>query len=204
MDNLEELIVCKLKLAETQEQMASFTEKSRQIQTENTFLESEIERVVSLCRSLKDSISSLKEHRCDKPMLPDGFKSPTYTINIINFPTANLDLWTSWKTQKREKLHSLARKGIPTPIRGEVWHFLVGNSLKLNRRLFERLVEKLQSFDRDLKDKNGMLLIPMDLKRTLVKLKVFQENKPLHPAINNILEAFAAYRPDIGYIQGMG
>lgn len=49
-----------------------------------------------------------------------------------------------------------------------------------------------------------MHLIPLDLKRTLVALNAFQEGRPLHKSLNTLLGAFAAYRPDIGYIQGMG
>ena len=41
------------------------------------------------------------------------------------------------------------------------------------------------------KEENGTILIPMDLKRTLSSLQVFQEKQPLHQSLSELLQAFA-------------
>ena len=46
-------------------------------------------------------------------------------------------------------------------------------------------------------------LIEQDIKRTFADLSLFQEGMKYHDALYKILRAFAMYRPDIGYVQGM-
>ena len=46
-------------------------------------------------------------------------------------------------------------------------------------------------------------LIEQDIKRTFAELNLFQEGMKYHENIFKILRAFAMYRPDIGYVQGM-
>jgi len=46
-------------------------------------------------------------------------------------------------------------------------------------------------------------LVGQDIKRTFAHLKLFQEGMQYHESLNRILKAFAMYRPDIGYVQGM-
>ena len=46
-------------------------------------------------------------------------------------------------------------------------------------------------------------LIEQDIKRTFAELSLFQEGMKCHDSIKKILRAFAMYRPDIGYVQGM-
>ena len=46
-------------------------------------------------------------------------------------------------------------------------------------------------------------LIEQDVKRTFAELKLFQDGMKYNQSIFKILKAFAMYRPDIGYVQGM-
>lgn len=46
-------------------------------------------------------------------------------------------------------------------------------------------------------------LIEQDIRRTFGDLDLFQEGMKYHESIFRILRAFAMYRPDIGYVQGM-
>jgi len=46
-------------------------------------------------------------------------------------------------------------------------------------------------------------LIPLDLPRTFPALAFFQPGGPWHDHLRQVLEAYACYRPDIGYVQGM-
>jgi TBC1 domain family member 14 len=46
-------------------------------------------------------------------------------------------------------------------------------------------------------------LIPTDLPRTFPALAFYQPGGPSHDTLKETLEAFAQYRPDIGYVQGM-
>jgi hypothetical protein len=46
-------------------------------------------------------------------------------------------------------------------------------------------------------------LIEQDINRTFGDLKLFQVGMKYNESINRLLKAFAMYRPDIGYVQGM-
>ena len=46
-------------------------------------------------------------------------------------------------------------------------------------------------------------LIAQDIARTFPEMELFQEGMKYHENIFKILRAFAMYRPDIGYVQGM-
>jgi TBC1 domain family member 14 len=50
---------------------------------------------------------------------------------------------------------------------------------------------------------NTVSLIPLDLPRTFPALAFFQPSGPWHDHLRQVLEAYACYRPDIGYVQGM-
>lgn len=46
-------------------------------------------------------------------------------------------------------------------------------------------------------------LIQWDIPRTFPTLSFFQNGAPLNQSLENVLMAYAAYRPDVGYVQGM-
>ncbi|OMJ69483.1 hypothetical protein SteCoe_32795 [Stentor coeruleus] len=127
---------------------------------------------------------------------------------IIQPEINGIDIWTSLLSeadspQVFKKMKKLSRQGIPTKIRGELWTRVIGNDLFITPKLFTSLLKTSQNANKTEKEGNGTLLIPMDLKRTLSNLQVFQEKQPLHSSLSDLLKAFASYRPDIGYVQGM-
>ena len=46
-------------------------------------------------------------------------------------------------------------------------------------------------------------LIDVDLPRTFPQLKLFDSTGPFHAKLKEVLETYACYRPDLGYVQGM-
>lgn len=46
-------------------------------------------------------------------------------------------------------------------------------------------------------------LIQWDIPRTFPTLSFFHNGAPLNQSLENVLMAYAAYRPDVGYVQGM-
>mmetsp|Transcript_26390 Transcript_26390/g.39161 ORF Transcript_26390/g.39161 Transcript_26390/m.39161 type:complete len:681 (-) Transcript_26390:163-2205(-) len=48
-----------------------------------------------------------------------------------------------------------------------------------------------------------MLLIEWDLPRTFPTLSFFHDGGPMAQALDRVLKAYACYRPDVGYVQGM-
>lgn len=59
--------------------------------------------------------------------------------------------------------------------------------------------------EEDEEDRNESIayLIKLDVSRTFPQLGLFQENGPLHQSLRDILAAYAVFRPDTSYCQGM-
>lgn len=125
----------------------------------------------------------------------DQFRSLDQFLEIQ--PEINgIDIWTnllceSDSPQLFKKMKKLSRRGIPTKIRGELWTRVIGNDLFITPKLFASLLKTSQNANKTEKEGNGTLLIPMDLKRTLSNLQVFQEKQPLHSSLSDLLQAFA-------------
>jgi hypothetical protein len=84
--------------------------------------------------------------------------------------------------------------------RKELWTLKIGNRLKINKTIYENLVERLKYEDFEPKIEK---LIKDDLNRTL---PVDPENKAggaVYEEIRNLLKVWHIYRPEIGYTQGM-
>ena len=93
---------------------------------------------------------------------------------------------------------------------------LIGNVLKVTPEVFEiykkRALDIQLSFnedeqpvsnDQNLGKEKNVRLIKEDLKRTFIPLGFFSIGEPLYQKIRELLLAYAFYRPDIGYVQGM-
>ncbi len=65
--------------------------------------------------------------------------------------------------------------------------------------------EEEEEEEEDEEDKNESLayLIKLDVSRTFPQLGLFQESGPLHQSLSDILAAYAVFRPDTSYCQGM-
>ncbi|KAF4751503.1 hypothetical protein FOZ63_031171, partial [Perkinsus olseni] len=118
------------------------------------------------------------------------------------------------------------RHGLPPRARTALWPAAIGNPLRVTRSLYEMLVRKAKAEEsRWLAAVNRMALaedaspsgrvepgsfmaqlraIDLDLPRTLPDLAVMcVPDGPLRQECRLVLSAFATYRPDIGYVQGM-
>lgn len=131
-----------------------------------------------------------------------------------------------WEESRDTPLaHSMWRQGIPPSIRAKVWPLAIGNKLKVTPEMYHiyrrRAVAYKQQerslglsgvggeMKRAMSDSmmNGrehtLALIDTDLPRTFPSLKLFDASGPYYAFLLEVLETYACYRPDLGYIQGM-
>ncbi|KAF4665949.1 hypothetical protein FOZ61_010353 [Perkinsus olseni] len=97
-----------------------------------------------------------------------------------------------------EELKEFGRKGFPDRHRVEVWEYRLEVEAVRSRHerdFYETLLRK------DLPAKIGKV-IEVDLRRTFPHHPAFQEDVVVE-RLRNILWAFAAFHPDVGYCQGM-
>ncbi|KDO30466.1 hypothetical protein SPRG_04368 [Saprolegnia parasitica CBS 223.65] len=114
-----------------------------------------------------------------------------------------------WAESKDSALaQSLWRQGIPPSIRSTVWPLAIGNGLKITPEMYDiyrhraskaRSGEMLPTEGRE----HTVMLIHTDLPRTFPSLKLFDASGPYFEFLREVLETYACYRPDLGYIQGM-
>nr|XP_053654628.1 TBC1 domain family member 14-like [Cherax quadricarinatus] len=135
--------------------------------------------------------------------------------------TWNNEILPKWDTMHtHKKCRELWWQGLPSCVRGKVWKLAIGNDLNITPQLYsimvQRSMEKLMSFSEcgsmasleevtsDCGDQEGTIdLIRLDVSRTFPHLCIFQKGGPYHDPLHNILGAYACYRPDVGYVQGM-
>lgn len=122
-----------------------------------------------------------------------------------------------------KKVKELWSYGLPTNLRGTIWNLAIGNQLNLSNESFNSYLVKWydsslnQDKDSKIKDDDRIVnclskcseesvyeLIKLDVSRTFPQLKLFQEDAPFYDKLLKLLGTYViAYRPDIGYIQGM-
>ncbi len=91
----------------------------------------------------------------------------------------------------------ITEKGIPNKFRSEIWRYLIGNTVKLNKPLFQILFKKA------IKTYTDSSIIKKDIDRTFNYFSKNKDFKNILIEATVLLQAFCAYRPDIKYIQGM-
>ncbi len=64
-------------------------------------------------------------------------------------------------------------------------------------------VDDMHSIDQINRDAGNINLIKIDLSRTFPALQFFQEGGPFYESFQQVLECYAKFRPDVGYVQGM-
>ncbi|KHJ46764.1 TBC domain protein [Trichuris suis] len=132
--------------------------------------------------------------------------------------------WNELKSTKRVK--ELWENGLPPCVRGRVWQLAIGNDLNVTEDLFhiflnrarERLStcpkrgsagdgessEPPEELNGECANHEGTVeLIHLDVARTFPTLGIFQKGGPFYDLLLSILSAYACYRPDVGYVQGM-
>ncbi|KAK2150057.1 hypothetical protein LSH36_426g02008 [Paralvinella palmiformis] len=134
----------------------------------------------------------------------------------------NVEILPNWETMRYTKrVRDLWWNGIPPSVRGKVWKLAFGNDLNLTPELYEiclnrakdRLkimkeagsdTDSISSFsDLPSSKEASVELIKLDVSRTFPQLCIFQKGGPYHELLQGLLGAYACYRPDVGYVQGM-
>lgn len=135
--------------------------------------------------------------------------------------TWNNDFLPKWETMHtHKKCRELWWHGLPSCVRGKVWKMAIGNELNVTAQLYnimvQRSMDKLVTLSEcgsvasqddiisDPGDQEATIdLIHLDVSRTFPHLCIFQKGGPYHDPLHHILGAYACYRPDVGYVQGM-
>mmetsp|Transcript_45728 Transcript_45728/g.74593 ORF Transcript_45728/g.74593 Transcript_45728/m.74593 type:complete len:372 (-) Transcript_45728:380-1495(-) len=126
-----------------------------------------------------------------------------------------------------KKVRTLCRMGpIPPAVRGRVWSKAIGNALHITKELYGIFGEHARSArhlstaaataaeseqsallphsppspSKYLGKEDSMALIDQDLPRTFHNVKYFHDNQDV---LREVLQTYACYRPDVGYVQGM-
>lgn len=99
-------------------------------------------------------------------------------------------------------------RGITPRSRGAVWQRAIGNELALTEESFVKALERAEQ----LRSKTGdgykwaherFAAIRKDAASAFPALNVFAEGGPLHDSLVQVLDAYAMYRSDVGYIHGL-
>jgi len=125
------------------------------------------------------------------------------------------------QVKNKSSVKELWSYGLPSNLRGTIWSLAIGNRLNLNNESFDHYLAKWydSSLDQDdskikedrivnclskCSDESVYELIKLDVSRTFPQLKLFQQGAPFYDKLLKLLGTYViAYRPDIGYIQGM-
>lgn len=111
------------------------------------------------------------------------------------------------------------RHGLPMELRGVLWSDRIGNHLHLTEEIYSMYKRywnrQRLSFAYTFRDQSRILSCPLigreqtlrgvavDLSRTFGSLQLFRVGSALRTKLQQCLEIFAIYRPDLGYVQGM-
>lgn len=140
--------------------------------------------------------------------------------------------WHNLKLNK-DSIKNYFYKGIPPLVRGNVWLLCIGNNFCITKEYYEIEVKKAidmliisnennYKFDdevlnctniedieyekyniKKINKESSIRQIDLDVERTFSNIGLFKQGSPLAEDLREILRAFVASRPDIGYIQGL-
>ncbi|XP_039321265.1 TBC1 domain family member 12 isoform X1 [Saimiri boliviensis] len=159
----------------------------------------------------------IKEAHKRKRIMKERFKQEENIASaMVIWINEILPNWEVMRSTRR--VRELWWQGLPPSVRGKVWSLAVGNELNITPELYEiflsRAKERWKSFSEtssendtegvSVADREASLeLIKLDISRTFPSLYIFQKGGPYHDVLHSILGAYACYRPDVGYVQGM-
>jgi len=147
-------------------------------------------------------------------------------VNITNEEIELENYWIdnilpNWDTEIKNNTNFIWRKGVPFRLRAFVWRKAIENGLKMTPNILDIYYEKSKKIIAELIESNLDVkinlntknrenlaiyagLIERDIPRTLPELEIFKElkNEP-GVQVKKVLESYACYNPDIGYVQGM-
>lgn len=125
-----------------------------------------------------------------------------------HFSQVVLPNWESMHNSRKTK--DLWWQGLPSSVRGKVWHLAIGNDLNLTQQLYEICLQRAQNrlnnsepSSESVDQESSMDVIQLDISRTFPNLCIFQEGGPYSDVLHSLLAAYVCYRPDVGYVQGM-
>jgi len=127
----------------------------------------------------------------------------------------------SWDASIRTpETQDLWWRGIPCAMRGQIWAKAIGNELHLTNKTYEAALKRAKAAERKLAtteasfhERHGHLSetalqrrslanMHREIATTLPTLNLFQQGRPHHQALVDILMAYGAYRCDTGYVRG--
>ncbi|KZC05059.1 PREDICTED: TBC1 domain family member 14-like [Dufourea novaeangliae] len=112
----------------------------------------------------------------------------------------NVQILTKFESIKNtKKVRELWWRGLPPSVRGKVWKLAIPNDLNITAHLYNICLDRAMTSPLS----DTLAAIKLDVSRTFPTLCVFQEGGPLSDSLQGILAAYAVYRPDVGYVQGM-
>ncbi|XP_071947662.1 TBC1 domain family member 12-like [Antedon mediterranea] len=157
-----------------------------------------------------------KEKELAKQLAKDHVQQTKLDQKVQNsLTTWNKDILPNFDAvRSQKKTRELWWNGIPPSVRGKVWIMAIGNELNITDELFEIFKERARDTLKSIKEpdaekvhkasrESSMELIKLDVSRTFPHLCIFQKGGPYHNMLHSILGAYACYRPDVGYVQGM-
>lgn len=114
------------------------------------------------------------------------------------------------KNRANSAIYLLWCEGLPATARQFLWPLAIGNELKITEELFEICSRqtKTRTESESLWQLHSSLLssLEMDIQRTVEESHlshVLQRKPNMKSDMLTVLEGFARYRPDVGYVQGM-
>lgn len=162
----------------------------------------------------------LKDLKMKKKMIQQQLRHEDQVVNAAKRWTDEiLPNWEQMKSQKRTR--DMWWNGIPTNVRGKVWKLALGNDLNVTPELYEICVSRAEdrirqtievseiygnsetSSEPPSSKESSVELIKLDVSRTFPQLCIFQKGGPYYDLLHSLLGAYACYRPDVGYVQGM-
>ncbi|GFS07433.1 TBC1 domain family member 14 [Elysia marginata] len=138
--------------------------------------------------------------------------------------TWNTEILPNWDAVRaNKKVRDLWWMGLPPSVRGKVWKLAIGNDLNITHALYnichERAEERIKFVQNEgcssgasdcasdgeeaANKESSVKVIKLDVSRTFPHLCIFQKGGPFYDLLHSLLGAYACYRPDVGYVQGM-
>ena len=113
-----------------------------------------------------------------------------------------ISLFSDWDesfVKSYERIVKLCDQGIPDSVRGEAWKHLSGIASEgRDDQLYHNLLKQ------DKWEITTKIQIEKDIHRTMPGHILFQEKGQGRAMLTNVLLAYSAYNPEVGYCQGMG
>lgn len=103
-------------------------------------------------------------------------------------------------------------RGITPRSRGAVWQRALGNDLALTEDTYNKALERAKESRSKARKESGesqsrksqwFNSIRRDASSAYPDLKVFGEGGPMHDSLIDVLDAYAMYRSDVGYLYGV-